>query len=467
MQSQLITDLNTPAVSNNLGKNLTQSNENQSDFSDLLQGTIQESEQRKGSLISEERHEVASEAKETASDTHFSKKDTHPTEAIKEDTHFSKKDTHPTETRKEDAHLSKKDTHPTEVTKEDTHFSKTDIQLESLQAKKLDKQLSDQLMTQTKLSNQKSDAKETSNTVLTDLLQPLMTTQATQTNSEKEQTIVQKNKGDLTNTIDPIIAFGLVTQIPEKLEDITKRLEADDKSGMDELPLQVSTDNKATQLEQAMLDKLQALLGQEKGLELANALENELTLEPFKDQFAKIDNLKSFNQLVDGLSDSGNKNVQQALQSILGVHKAQDSNLLSSTTYKFEMQGKVSQQVNDKILWMTQQDIKQARLVLDPSNLGNIDIHIAMHKNEATVHFLSSNQWVKEAIEANMNQLSAQMAQDGLTLMQSNVQMQQQGRQAFGYEANPHASAPFENSEELIGPSRTSRPQDGMLHLYI
>ncbi len=473
MQNVPIQDLNTPLIPN-LGVNLGRSNENQGDFSDLLQGSIERSEQPKGSLVPEKRQDSTSGAREAA-------RDTHPKENIKEDAHVSKKDTHPhsTEDTAEDTQVSKRGTHPAEDNqvakkdvKKDNHLKEadqgqTDIQLKQLVENKRDKHLSDQLMTQTNMSDQKIDAKDTANTVLNDLLQPLTAAKALQINPEKEQTSDKQANVDQANPIDPMIALGLMNQLPEKIDNRTEALKTDQADTIDGLQLQAGADNKATHLEQAMLEKLQALVGQQKGLELANALENQPALEPFKEQFAKVDNLKSFNQLVDGLSDSGNKNVQQALQSILGAQKVQDSGALVGTTYKFDMQGKISQQVNDKIIWMTQQDIKQARLVLDPANLGNIDIHISIHKNEATVHFLSNNHLVKDALQANMHQLSAQMAQDGLTLMQSNVQMQQQGRQAFGYEGNTHSPVLSEGIEESVGPARTSGPQDGMLHLYV
>jgi flagellar hook-length control protein FliK len=456
MQNLFIKDINNPGNTSNSGVKLAQSNENPGGFSDLLQNTIEKPEQYKGNPLPEKRQEPTSRPAEQVS-----KKDT---QISKEDTQVSKKDT---QVSKEDTQVSKKDTQvskeDTQVSKEDTQVSKEDTQIKNvhlLEQLTVNKQ-ADQTIEQLQLSSQAADKQAASpSTTELDLLE------ANTDNLDKQQISEDKILSLADNVNALLMPLGLMNPTLEKIDDTKLLVKTQQTDKLDSLQLSADTD-KRTKLDQALLDKLQMLLGQEKGAEVADLLDNKKSLEVFKDQVSKVDNLKSFNQLVDGLSDSGNKNVQQALQSILGVHKAQDSSATLAPIYKQEVQGKITQQVNDKIAWMTQHDIKQARLVLDPSNLGNIDIHIAMHKNEVSIHFISNNQFVKDAIESSMHQLSAHLTQDGLTLTQSNVQMQHHNRQAFGYEAQNSAGFPSSLTDESTEYVQFRGMQDGTLHLYV
>lgn len=91
--------------------------------------------------------------------------------------------------------------------------------------------------------------------------------------------------------------------------------------------------------------------------------------------------------------------------------------------------------VSERVVWMAQQGIQQATIQLHPKNMGPIDIHIALHKDDANVTFVAHHPGTRDALEAAMPKLRDMMQQSGLNLVQSDVSHQsfgQQGQQASG-----------------------------------
>lgn len=129
-----------------------------------------------------------------------------------------------------------------------------------------------------------------------------------------------------------------------------------------------------------------------------------------------------------------------------------------------------TQQVTDKVMWMSSQNLKSAEIKLDPAELGRLDIKIDMSQEHTQVTFTSANAGVRESLEAQMHRLRELMAQQGMQDVDVNVsdQSQQQAdaqAQELAQGRNGSGTG-ADNSEELQQHATGLREQqDGRLGL--
>lgn len=89
-----------------------------------------------------------------------------------------------------------------------------------------------------------------------------------------------------------------------------------------------------------------------------------------------------------------------------------------------------TQDVTDKVMWMSSQNLKTAEIKLDPAELGRLDIKIDMTQEHMQVSFSSANAGVRESLESQMYRLRELFAQQGMQNVDVDVsdQSQQQAR---------------------------------------
>ncbi|QEY59047.1 hypothetical protein FXF61_07605 [Pseudomonas sp. C27(2019)] len=85
-----------------------------------------------------------------------------------------------------------------------------------------------------------------------------------------------------------------------------------------------------------------------------------------------------------------------------------------------------TQQVTDKVMWMSSQNLKSAEIKLDPAELGRLDIKIDMSQEHTQVTFTSANAGVRESLETQMHRLRELLAQQGMQDVDVNVADQSQ-----------------------------------------
>lgn len=85
-----------------------------------------------------------------------------------------------------------------------------------------------------------------------------------------------------------------------------------------------------------------------------------------------------------------------------------------------------TQEVTDKVMWMSSQNLKSAEIKLDPAELGRLDIKIDMSQEHTQVTFTSANAGVRESLEAQMHRLRELLAQQGMQDVDVNVSDQSQ-----------------------------------------
>ncbi|QJD58829.1 hypothetical protein HG264_07850 [Pseudomonas sp. gcc21] len=88
----------------------------------------------------------------------------------------------------------------------------------------------------------------------------------------------------------------------------------------------------------------------------------------------------------------------------------------------------------EKVMWMSSQNLRSVEIMLDPAELGPLEIHIQNRGQEHQVQFVSQNPSVREALEAQMFRLREMFSQQGMDQVNVSVSDgsagQQSGREA-------------------------------------
>ncbi len=90
----------------------------------------------------------------------------------------------------------------------------------------------------------------------------------------------------------------------------------------------------------------------------------------------------------------------------------------------------------ERVVWMARQGVQEAQIHLNPRNMGPIEVHISMQKEQASVTFVAHHAVTREALEAAMPRLRDMLQDNGLNLAQSEVSQQsldQRRNQAEGF----------------------------------
>jgi flagellar hook-length control protein FliK len=96
-----------------------------------------------------------------------------------------------------------------------------------------------------------------------------------------------------------------------------------------------------------------------------------------------------------------------------------------------------AQELGQHVMWLGQQDIKQARIRLHPEDLGALDVKVSLNHDRVDVSFAVQNPAAVHAVQQTLPQLDALLAHHGLALGHTDVgQHQQQGEGARGGESH-------------------------------
>lgn len=92
--------------------------------------------------------------------------------------------------------------------------------------------------------------------------------------------------------------------------------------------------------------------------------------------------------------------------------------------------------LGERLRWLSEAGVQEARLQLHPRELGSIDVRIRVEQQTASVWFGTDHPAARAALEASLPQLRERMAADGLQLGQAQIggsaQFQSQQREANG-----------------------------------
>jgi flagellar hook-length control protein FliK len=95
-----------------------------------------------------------------------------------------------------------------------------------------------------------------------------------------------------------------------------------------------------------------------------------------------------------------------------------------------------AQELGQHVVWLGQQDVKQARIRLHPEDLGMLDVKVSLNHDRVDVSFAVQHPAAVHAVQQTLPQLDALLAHHGLALGHTDVgQRQQQGEGGRGGEA--------------------------------
>lgn len=127
-----------------------------------------------------------------------------------------------------------------------------------------------------------------------------------------------------------------------------------------------------------------------------------------------------------------------------------------------------TQDVTDKVMWMSSQNLRSAEIKLDPAELGRLDITVSVNQEHTQITFNSAHAGVRESLEAQMYRLRELFAQQGMQSVDVNVsdQSRQQAQgQAHTAGQGRSGSALESNDEALSQVTSIREQQDGRLGL--
>jgi flagellar hook-length control protein FliK len=79
------------------------------------------------------------------------------------------------------------------------------------------------------------------------------------------------------------------------------------------------------------------------------------------------------------------------------------------------------QAMAERVVWMTNANIQEAEIQLNPRELGPIGIKVTMNNDQANVSFVAQHASTREALEAAIPRLREMLSENGLQLGQSDV----------------------------------------------
>ena len=78
-------------------------------------------------------------------------------------------------------------------------------------------------------------------------------------------------------------------------------------------------------------------------------------------------------------------------------------------------------ELNNRVVWMVQQNIQTASIKINPPHLGPLEVHVSMNKDHVDVLFNSHHVAVKDAIDASIPKLREMLGNSGMQLGDANV----------------------------------------------
>lgn len=203
--------------------------------------------------------------------------------------------------------------------------------------------------------------------------------------------------------------------------------------------------------------KLEGSAAAEKGLQLSSASGKvaELGVEktaPDKNNAAALsESLKAapdtlLNQKAVSPTDSIRSDFQPRQDSLLA---AQQVRQVPGAAISMQQPG-WTQQVTDKVMWMSSQNLRSAEIKLDPAELGRLEIKVSVGQEQTQVTFTSAHAGVRESLEGQMHRLREMLAQQGIQDVDVNVsdQSQQQAEAQEQRAAGGSSSGSMADNEE-------------------
>ncbi len=120
------------------------------------------------------------------------------------------------------------------------------------------------------------------------------------------------------------------------------------------------------------------------------------------------------------------------------------------------------EEMASRVQWQIGKDIQEAKINLNPRELGPIEVKVNVTDDQAQVQFVSHHGAVREAVEEAIPRLRELLAESGITLTDANVADQQSSNNPRNEETR-EARAIIDDDQEIVDSTEvTSVAQKGM-----
>ncbi|WP_028239481.1 flagellar hook-length control protein FliK [Stutzerimonas azotifigens] len=259
---------------------------------------------------------------------------------------------------------------------------------------------------------------------------------------------------DQGSETDPLLMLGLAGQLPVDNAQAAAAMSVPGTAqALDEMPEEVSLED----LLGGLGDPLKKSTGKDEAVALASGSADPkgqaaaksgdgfvATLLAVKGESEKDESLGDALALEDGLQAlDGPKETRSATADALGARlntlaqavgqaqQAQRPAQVPGQPVPMQQNG-WSEQVVDRVMWLSSQNLKSAEIQLDPQELGRLEVRIEMNKDQTQVTFLSPHAGVRDALEAQSQRLRDLFTQQGMNLLDVNVSDQSLARGSQG-----------------------------------
>lgn len=120
---------------------------------------------------------------------------------------------------------------------------------------------------------------------------------------------------------------------------------------------------------------------------------------------------------------------------------------------------------NDHVIWLGQQKINSALIKLHPEELGPIEVHIKLVKEDASLAINTHSTAVRDLLEQAMPRLKEMMAEQGVNLSQVNIESNKNHQQPTPQQASKTLSPDQQDGEVAMAVSEIKKPQ-GMIDYF-
>ena len=158
------------------------------------------------------------------------------------------------------------------------------------------------------------------------------------------------------------------------------------------------------------------------------------------------------------------------LVSVLGL-PATVAAAAPAVTHQLQLPSSVGSQafaheLGQQVVWLTGQDVKQARIRLHPEELGQLDVKINVSHDRVDVVFSAQHPAAVTAIQQSLSQLGQMLTQQGLSLGHAEVGQHDHGNNHGRGGASPNDAA-VDDTDEVHGVGlRTSIGAVGLLDAF-
>jgi flagellar hook-length control protein FliK len=117
-------------------------------------------------------------------------------------------------------------------------------------------------------------------------------------------------------------------------------------------------------------------------------------------------------------------------------------------------------EVGNKVIWMIGRQEQRAELVLNPPQLGRVEVSLSMNANQTNAVFVSANPAVRDALEAAMPRLREILAEAGINLGQAQVGGDASSNGAANQSTNQRES--WDNSRRAMNRLDSANPLESL-----